>query len=68
MLCGETFRQRLIEGWPALEAPLGAPDVAPAKARLTVRDAKGFHHGNTRRSKFFLPDFVAHRFAVSANG
>jgi hypothetical protein len=42
--------------------------MAPAKAKLTVRDAKGFHHGNARRSKFFFPDFVAHRFAVSANG
>jgi hypothetical protein len=42
----------LIEVWSALEAPLGAPEVAPAKARLTVRDAKEFRHANAGRSKF----------------
>ncbi len=27
------FRKRLIEGWPALDAPAGAPDVAPVRAK-----------------------------------
>ena len=31
------FRQRLIEGWPALEAPPGAPDVTPVRAKRKTR-------------------------------
>jgi hypothetical protein len=46
----------------------GSNENGTCKRKVERAKCQGLHHGNAGRSKFFFPDFVAHRFAVSANG